>query len=89
MRSFLNGERQPRNPYLAREAPSSAKPEPSKFAGDRMEWTSGHTAACLIVYSIVTLSITTEPGIFGTRCETHTALRKSVQGAENESECLR
>ena len=54
-----------------------------------MEWTSGHSAACPILCPIVTQCITTEPGIFGTRCETHIALRKSVQGAEHESECLR
>ena len=55
-----------------------------------MEWTSGHTAACPLCHSIVTTDPSlTKPGIFGTRCETHTALRKSVQGAENESECLR
>jgi hypothetical protein len=44
MRCGLNGERKPRNPqnpYLPREAPSSAKPEPGKVAGNCMEWTSG------------------------------------------------
>ena len=46
MRSCLNGERQPRNPHLARKALSSAKLEPIKFAGDCMEWTSSHRVAC-------------------------------------------
>ena len=30
------------------QAPSSAKPQPSKVAGNCMAWTSGHTAACLM-----------------------------------------
>ena len=33
MRSGLNGASKPRNPYLAREAPSFTKPQPSKFTG--------------------------------------------------------
>ena len=48
MRSGRNGESTPRTPSLAGEAPSSAKPQPSKVAGNRMEWTGGRAAACLI-----------------------------------------
>jgi hypothetical protein len=37
MRSGLNGESKRRTPYVAGEAPGSAKPQPSKVAGTCME----------------------------------------------------
>src|SRR5436305_9963667 len=48
MRSGRNGASKPRNPYPAGQAPNSAQPQPSKVAGNCMEWTSGLTAACPI-----------------------------------------
>src|SRR3712207_2648048 len=60
MHSGRNGARTPQTPYLAWESPSSAQPQPSKLTGDRMDWTSGHVAACLIVSSTVTLIITAD-----------------------------
>src|SRR5215210_6966981 len=49
MRSGPTGERQSRHLYLPGDVPSSAQPQPRKFAGTRIEWTSGPTAACLIL----------------------------------------
>ena len=47
-------------------------------------------AACLIVTTRMVIDAAPPgPLVFGTRGETHTALRTSVQGAEHESECLR
>ena len=60
MRSGLNGASTLRTPYPAREPPSFAQPKPRKLAGDRMDWTGGHTAACRTAYTIVTLIITAD-----------------------------
>ena len=61
-----------------------------------MEWASGHTAARLIVSSIVTLGIITAGDDAASPClvasergATHTALPTLIQGAEHERACLR
>src|SRR5919201_4878825 len=45
MRCGLNAARKPRSPSLASYAPSSMQREPSKFAANCIEWTSGHMTA--------------------------------------------
>src|SRR5919199_99894 len=60
MRSGLTGASMPRTSSLAGTSRSSAQLQPSKLAGDRMDRTSGHVAACLTKYTLVTEIMTAD-----------------------------